>query len=41
MPSLSSTNEIIEIPVVHGQAPKRITTKALAQVIEPRKEELF
>ena len=41
MPSLSSTNEIIEIPVVHGQAPKRITTQALAQVIEPRIEELF
>tara|TARA_B100001559_G_scaffold284425_1_gene259715 strand:+ start:219 stop:1481 length:1263 start_codon:yes stop_codon:yes gene_type:complete len=41
MPSLSSTNEIIEIPLVHGQAPKRITTQALAQVIEPRIEELF
>lgn len=41
MPSLSSTNEIIEIPLVDGQAPKRITTQALAQVIEPRIEELF
>ena len=41
MPSLSSTNEVIEIPLVDGQAPKRITTQALAQVIEPRIEELF
>ena len=41
MPSLSSTNEIIEIPLVDGQAPKRITTQALAQVSEPRIEELF
>jgi cell division protein FtsA len=41
MPSLCSINEIIEIPLVDGQSPKRITTQALAQVIEPRIEELF
>jgi len=41
MKNLASTNEIIEIPLVDGQAPKRITTQALAQVIEPRIEELF
>ena len=42
MPSLASTNyEEIEIPLVDGQAPKKITTQALAQVIEPRIEELF
>lgn len=41
MPSLASTTEIIEIPLVDGQVPKRITTQALAQVIEPRIEELF
>ena len=41
MPSLCPTNEIIEIPLVDGQSPKRITTQALAQVIEPRISELF
>ena len=41
MPSLASTNEIIEIPLVDGQEPKKITSQALAQVIEPRIEELF
>jgi len=41
MPSLSSINEIIQIPLVDGQEPMEITTKALAQVIEPRIEELF
>ena len=41
MPELCSTNEEIEIPLVDGQSPKRITTRALAQVIEPRIEELF
>ena len=41
MPSLSSTNEEIEISLVDGQKPKTITPKALAQVIEPRIEELF
>ena len=41
MPSLSSTNEEIEISLVDGEKPKIITPKALAQVIEPRIEELF
>ena len=41
MPSLASTNEEIEISLVDGQKPKTITPKALAQVIEPRIEELF
>jgi cell division protein FtsA len=41
MPSLCSTHDIIEIPLVDGQSPKKITTQALAQVIEPRIEELF
>ena len=42
MPSLASTNyEEIEIPLVDGQPPKKITTQVLAQVIEPRIEELF
>ena len=40
MPSLAS-DQIIEIPLVAGQDSKQITTHALAQVIEPRIEELF
>ena len=38
---MASTNEIIEIPLVDGREPKKITTQALAQVIEPRVTELF
>jgi cell division protein FtsA len=41
MPSLCSTTEEIEIPLVDGQSPLIITTQALAQVIEPRISELF
>ena len=41
MPSLCPTNEIIDIPLVDGQKPIRVTTQALAQVIEPRISELF
>ena len=41
MPSLCSMTEEIEIPLVDGQSPLRITTQALAQVIEPRISELF
>ena len=39
--SMASINEVIEIPVVSGREPKKITTQALAQVIEPRITELF
>ncbi|MBT5507425.1 MAG: cell division protein FtsA, partial [Flammeovirgaceae bacterium] len=38
---MASINEIIEIPLVDGREPKKITTQALAQVIEPRVTELF
>lgn len=38
---LASINEIIEISLVDGREPKKITTQALAQVIEPRITELF
>ena len=40
MPSLA-LDQIIEIPLVAGQETKKITSQALAQVIEPRIEELF
>ncbi len=39
--SMASANEIIEIPLVDGLEPKKITTQALSQVIEPRVTELF
>jgi cell division protein FtsA len=39
--SMASANEIIEIPLVDGLEPKKITTQALSQVIEPRITELF
>lgn len=38
---MASANEIIEIPLVDGREPKKITTQALAQVIEPRVTELY
>ena len=38
---MASINEIIEIPLVSGMDPKKVTTQALAQVIEPRVSELF
>jgi len=38
---MASANEIIEIPLVDGREPKKITTKALSQVIEPRITELY
>ena len=38
---MASANEIIEIPLVDGHEPKKITTQALAQVIEPRVTELY
>ena len=41
MTSMASANEIIEIPLVDGREPKKITTLSLAQVIQPRMEELF
>ena len=41
MPSLCTMTEEIEIPLVDGQSPLKITTQALAQVIEPRISELF
>ena len=41
MTSIASTNEIIEIPLVDGQRSKKNYYAALAQVIEPRMEELF
>jgi cell division protein FtsA len=41
MPSLCSMTEEIEIPLVDGQSPLKITPQALAQVIEPRISELF
>ena len=41
MPSLCPSNEIIDIPLVDGQKPIRVSTQALAQVIEPRISELF
>ena len=41
MTSMASANEIIEIPLVDGREPKKITTLSLAQVIQPRIEELF
>lgn len=37
----ASINEIIEIPLVDGREPKKITSHALSQVIEPRITELF
>ena len=41
MTNMASANEIIEIPLVDGRDPKKITTLSLAQVIQPRMEELF
>ena len=38
---MASANEIIEIPLVDGHAPKKITTEVLSQVIEPRITELY
>ena len=38
---MASINEIIEIPLVSGMEPKKVTTQALSQVIEPRVSELF
>jgi cell division protein FtsA len=38
---MASANEIIEIPLVDGRAPKEITTEVLSQVIEPRITELY
>ena len=38
---MASANEIIEIPLVDGRDPKKITTLSLSQVIQPRMEELF
>jgi len=39
--SMTSINEIIEIPLVDGREPKKITTEALSKVIQPRVTELF
>ena len=41
MTSMASANERIEIPLVDGRDPKKITTLSLSQVIQPRMEELF
>lgn len=38
---MASANEVVEIPLVDGREPKKITTQALAEVIEPRVTELF
>ena len=38
---MASINEIIEIPLVSGMEPKKVTTQALSQVIQPRVSELF
>ena len=38
---MASLSEIIEIPMVDGREPKKITSQALSEVIEPRVKELF
>ena len=38
---MASPSEIIEIPMVDGREPKKITSQALSEVIEPRVKELF
>jgi cell division protein FtsA len=38
---MASQSEIIEIPMVDGREPKKITSQALSEVIEPRVKELF
>lgn len=37
----TNTQEIIDVPLVDGREPKKISTKELADIIEPRVSELF
>ncbi len=41
MPQLANVNETIEVPSVGDRAPRRLERQTLAEVVEPRYEELF
>lgn len=41
MPQLANVNETIEVPSVGERAPRRLERQTLAEVIEPRYDELF